>query len=213
VRIAIVSESSSADKNSAIASALDGRGHTIINIGMHGPEALPALNYVHAGIIAGVVLGFGMAELVVGGCGTGQGFAQAAMQFPHVNCGQVACPLDAWLFSQVNGGNCISLRLNQGYGWAGDVNLRMIFDAFFSVERGAGYPAHRREAQKAGREMLARLSGAAHHPIAEILADLPEELLRPVLETPGMASLVDACTIKDGAAREILRGRAPRVRQ
>ena len=56
------------------------------------------------------------------------------MQYPGVFCGHIMTPLDAWLFRQINGGNCISLALNQGYGWAADVNLKFIFDRFFSVE-------------------------------------------------------------------------------
>ncbi len=42
------------------------------------------------------------------------------MQYPGVSCGLIADPLDAWLFSMINAGNCISLALNKGYGWAGE---------------------------------------------------------------------------------------------
>lgn len=43
-------------------------------------------------------------------------------------CGLIQSPLDAWLFGQINGGNCISLALNFGYGWATDINLWFVFD-------------------------------------------------------------------------------------
>ena len=72
-------------------------------------------------------------------------------------CGHILNPLDAWLFAQINDGNCISLALNQGYGWAGDVNLRFIFDAYFRVERGSGYPPHRQAPQRASRMVLWRV--------------------------------------------------------
>ena len=208
MRIAIVSEVSSADKNAAVAAALEGRGHHVVNLGMASPQAVPALSYVHTGLITGILLNLGRVDLVVGGCGTGQGYAMAAMMYPNVFCGQVTGPLDAWLFAQINGGNCISLRLNQGFGWAGDVNLRMLFDAFFSVESGGGYPPHRREPQRASRQALAGVSTAGHRPFAEIIAALPDELLHPVLGYPGMGEVIDIESIGDEQTRNAFRARA-----
>jgi ribose 5-phosphate isomerase RpiB len=208
MRIAIVSETTSADKNSAIATALEGRGHNILNLGMFKSGASPELGYVHTGLITGILLNLGRVDFVVGGCGTGQGYAQAAMMYPNVFCGLVADPLDAWLFAQINGGNCISLRLNQGYGWAGDVNLRMIFDALFSVERGGGYPPHRREAQKSYRLLLQGLSAANHRSFADIIATMPDELLTPVLSYPGMDRAIDVDSIEDAEIRNVFRTRA-----
>jgi hypothetical protein len=71
------------------------------------------------------------------------------LQYSGVVCGYILTPLDAWLFTQINRGNCISLALNQGYGWAGDINLKFIFDRIFSVEKGSDYPAHRKEPHQA----------------------------------------------------------------
>ena len=101
------------------------------------------------------------------------------MQYPGVVCGLILGPLDAWLFAQINAGNCLSLALNQGYGWAGNVNLRFIFDRLFSVERGAGYPAHRKEPQREGRQALELVSLAAHKPFAEIVTALPAAVAGP----------------------------------
>jgi ribose 5-phosphate isomerase RpiB len=207
MKIAVVSEVSSADKNAAVVAALEGRGHEVVNLGMKDPRAVPALGYVHTGLLTGILLNLGRADLVVGGCGTGQGYAQAAMMCPGVFCGQVTAPLDAWLFAQINGGNCLSLRLNQGFGWAGDVNLRMIFDAFFSVERGAGYPPHRREAQKASRALLAEVSTAGHRPFAQVVTALPDEVLQPVLAAPGVLGVIDVDSIDDEETRKAFRAR------
>jgi len=191
MRIAVVSETSAADKNADIVASLEGRGHQIINAGMKRSREQPELQYIHTGLMAAILLNLGRADLVVGGCGTGQGFLNAAMQYPGVFCGHILTPLDAWLFAQINGGNCISLSLNQGYGWAGAVNLSMIFDALFSVERGAGYPEHRKAAQRESRETLARISQVAHRPFAEIIAMLPGGVIRPVIDYPGMKALID----------------------
>jgi len=125
---------------------------------------------------------------VVGGCGTGQGYLNAVMQYPGIVCGHILNAL---------GGNCISLALNQGYGWAADVNLRFIFDQLFSVERGGGYPQHRKEAQREARFLLDRISALAHRPFAEIIAACPDEVVGPVLAYPGMWELIDVESIAD----------------
>ncbi len=201
MRIAVINETSAADRNADILAALEGRGHTILNAGMVKNGAQPELTYIHTGLYAALLLNLGRADFVVGGCGTGQGFLNAVVQYPGVVCGHILNSLDAWLFTQINGGNCISLALNQGYGWAADVNLRFIFDRIFSVERGAGYPAHRKESQQASQRTLDQVSQATHRPLAEIIARLPDGVIKPVLEFPGAAALIDAGSIADDDLR------------
>ena len=140
MKIAVINETSAADRNADIVAALEGRGHEILNVGMKKGGEQPELQYIQTGLLTGLLLHLKRVDLVVGGCGTGQGYLNSAMQYPGVFCGHILTALDAWLFAQINDGNCISLMLNQGYGWAGDVNLRMIFDAYFSVERGPRLP-------------------------------------------------------------------------
>jgi ribose 5-phosphate isomerase RpiB len=209
VKIAIVNETSSADKNADIVAALEGRGHEILNMGMFKTGAEPALSYVDTGLLTAILLNARLADFVVGGCGTGQGYAIAAMQYPGVFCGHVRDSMDAWLFTQINGGNCISLALNQGYGWAADVNLRFIFDRIFSVERGGGYPAHRREAQKKYRLLLESLSAKVHPGFAQVIDLLPDEVLGPVLRYPTVPGILDLDRLEDRGLREALRRRLP----
>jgi len=113
------------------------------------------------------------------------------MQYPGVFCGHLLTPLDAFLFARINAGNCISLALNQGYGWAGEVNLRMIFDALFTSETGAGYPPQRSEPQLQARALLKQVSSATHRPMLEILQALPENVVRPALTFPAFRSLLE----------------------
>jgi len=204
MRIAIVNETSAADRNADICAALEGRGHTVINAGMKKNLEPPELSYIHTGLLSALLLNAKRVDFVVGGCGTGQGYLNSVMQYPGVFCGHIVNSLDAWLFTQINGGNCISLMLNQGYGWAGDVNLRFIFDRIFSVESGAGYPPHRQEPQRESRETLARVSQSTHRSMAEILAALPESIVRPTLDYPGVRALLDAATVEDAALRNAL---------
>ncbi len=197
MRIAVVSETSSADKNKDIISALEGRGYEIINAGMKKSGEQVELSYIHTGVMTAILLNLKRVDFVVGGCGTGQGYMEAAMQFPGVFCGYVRDALDGWLFAQINGGNCISLALNQGYGWAADVNLRFIFDRIFSVERGGGYPEYRKEPQQAYKLVLDEVSSSTHLSFASIIENLPAEVIKPVVEYSGMKELIDVSSIED----------------
>jgi ribose 5-phosphate isomerase RpiB len=195
--IAVINETSAADKNIDILSALEGRGHRVINAGMTKSGAKPELTYIHTGLMAAILLNLKRVDFVVGGCGTGQGFLNSVMQYPGITCGHIFNSLDAWLFAQINAGNCISLALNQGYGWAGDVNLRFIFDSLFGVEHGSGYPPHRQESQRASRILLANVSQLVHRPFTEIIRTLPESVLKPVLDFPGFLDLLDLDSLAD----------------
>jgi ribose 5-phosphate isomerase RpiB len=201
MRIAVINETSAADKNADILAALNGRGHQVINAGMTRNAAQPELTYIHTGFLAALLLNAGRADFVVGGCGTGQGFLNSAMQYPGVFCGHLLNALDAWLFAQINGGNCVSLALNQGYGWAGDVNLRLLFDSLFGVEPGGGYPPHRRESQRASRATLHDISRLAHRPFADVVRALPDAVVLPALAYPGILELLDPPALEDARLR------------
>jgi ribose 5-phosphate isomerase RpiB len=179
--VAVINEVSACGKNPDILAALsEFPDITVVNAGMARPDEEPPLTYIHTGLMTGLMLNAGACDLVIGGCGTGQGFLNSAMQYPGVFCGLIESPLDAWLFSQINGGNCVSLALNKGYGWAGDVNLRLIFRELFRDPPGAGYPPARAASQRESREALRRVSAAAHKPMDEILAALDPAILETV---------------------------------
>lgn len=190
MNIAVTTEVSTKEKNKVVVEALKKTGHNIINAGMTGIGEEEELSYLHTGLITAMLLNSGAADLVVGGCGTGQGYINSCLQYPGVFAGLVESPLDAWLFRQINGGNCISLALNKGYGWAADVNIDFIIERFFSVESGAGYPPYRREAQKVYRDKLANVSTKLHKTMPEILECLPDEILMPVLHREGIVDLI-----------------------
>ncbi|MFW5862445.1 MAG: RpiB/LacA/LacB family sugar-phosphate isomerase [Spirochaetota bacterium] len=197
MRIAVVNEVSACKQNGDIIKSLEGRGHEVINAGMKSPDETPELTYVHTGLLAGLLLNTGTVDFVVGGCGTGQGFMTSVMQYPNVVCGLTATPLEAWLFAQINGGNCVSLPLLYNYGWAGDVNLKNIFDSLFSVEFGQGYPEHRKESQQKSRKMLFRISSLTHRSFAEIIDQLDDEVVKPVLTFPSVLDIINVDGLTD----------------
>ena len=206
MRVAVINEVSAADKNGHIIEALDGLGHEVINAGMQKGEG-HELSYINTGFMASLLLNAKAVDYVIGGCGTGQGFLISVMQYPGVTCGHILNPLDAWLFTQINGGNCISLALNQGYGWAGDVNLRFIFEKLFSVESGIGYPRHRREPQKASRLLLHNLNSVTHHTMPAIIERLPADVVKPVTAFPGFMEILGSYGDRDTGILEALKKR------
>jgi len=184
MRIAVINEVSACAKNGDVVAAIAGAlpRAEILNIGMTDPAGQPQLTYMHTGLISAVMLHAGWCDFAVGGCGTGQGYLGSVMQYPGVFCGLILEPLDAWLFSQINGGNCVSLALNKGYGWAGDINLKYIFDKLFCDPAGQGYPPARAESQAESRAALRALSARAHRPMEDVLADTPDALWAPILQ-------------------------------
>ncbi|MBP5466212.1 MAG: RpiB/LacA/LacB family sugar-phosphate isomerase [Clostridia bacterium] len=191
MRIAVINEVSSRDKNGKILDAIQGFGHEVYSVGMSADGDEPELTYIHTGLMAGVALNSGAADFVVGGCGTGQGFLISAMQYPNVFCGLITEPLDAWLFSQINGGNCVSLALNKGFGWAADINLKYIFEKLFVDEMGRGYPAHRSESQKESRKLLKTVSAITHTDFSEILKGIDGSLTERIFSHKPFKEFID----------------------
>jgi ribose 5-phosphate isomerase RpiB len=197
VRVAVLNETSSADKNQHILNALSGRdGVEVFNLGMTKNGVKPELTYIHTGLLTGLILNLGKADLIVGGCGTGQGFLNAAIQYPNVFCGLIKDPMDAWLFAQINGGNALSLTLNYQYGWAGEENLKLVFDRLFSVEQfGCGYPEHRKDSQQKSRKTLENISNITHKKMSNIIKILDSGIVKEALEYPGILDYLDIkCT-------------------
>ena len=75
MRVAVVNEVSTANRNSDLMAALDGRGLDLLNIGMKGSGTNdPDLTFIHTGFLAALLLNASRADFIVAGCGTGQGF-------------------------------------------------------------------------------------------------------------------------------------------
>jgi ribose 5-phosphate isomerase RpiB len=204
MRIAVINEISAAAKNADILKALEGRGFEVLNLGNTVADDSPALQYIHTGLMSALLLHLKAVDFVIGGCGTGLGYLNSVLQYPGVSCGHILSPLDAWLFARINAGNCVSLALNQGYGWAGDVNLKMIFDALFTPETGAGYPTQRAEPQRNSRERLAEISKITHKSYSEILTSLPVEVTKPALEYPAFKPVILAAAQKEPELLKII---------
>ncbi len=185
MKIGLINENSQAAKNELICATLkkvvEPMGHEVVNFGMFGAEDPNSLTYVQNGILAGVLLNSGAVDYVITGCGTGEGAMLACNSFPKVLCGHIESPLDAYLFSQVNDGNCVALPFAENFGWGGELNLQYIFEKLFAAPGGGGYPPERVVPEQRNKKILDQVKEVTHTDMATILRKLDRELVRGAL--------------------------------
>lgn len=173
MRIALVMEWSTSERNEIVNSVLEkvaqANGHTVVNYGQFGPED-HRQTYNQNAIFTAVLLASGAADFVVTGCGTGEGAMLAANAMSGVQCGLVTDPADSYLFTQINGGNCMSLPFAKGWGWAAEVNLEYVFEKLFVKAPGGGYPPSAAASEQRNAALLTKLKAASHRDIRELLA-------------------------------------------
>ena len=211
MKIALINENSQAAKNELICATLkkvvEPMGHEVYNYGMCGAEDPNSRTYVQNGIMAAVLLNSGAADYVVTGCGTGEGAMLACNSFPKVLCGHIATPLDAYLFSQVNDGNCVAIPFAQNFGWGGELNLQYIFEKLFCAPGGGGYPPERVEPEQRNKKILDKVKEVTHTDMVTILKNLDRELVKGALSGAKVQEyFFDNCKCDEIAAavREIL---------
>ena len=209
MKIALISENSQAAKNGQIYDALTSvavpLGHEVHNYGMYAADDDAQLTYVMNGVLAGILLNSKAADFVVTGCGTGTGSMLACNSMPGVFCGLVIDPTDAFLFSQINDGNAISMPYAKGFGWAAELNLQDCYRKIFENEGGAGYPKERAEIMAKNRSILAQLKGAACHDMIDVLRTMDQDLLKSAIAGEKFAEYFFANS-QDDAISDYLRG-------
>ncbi len=198
MKIAVINEGSTKFHNHDVVTTLEEMGHEVLNLGMKDVAGEPDLTYMETAFLSALVLNLGVVDFVVGGCGTGQGYMNAVLQYPNVACGLLMDPVEAYLFSLVNAGNCISLQLNKGYGrLGGDLNLKFMFEKVFHDAYGQGYPPARGEIQINARKKLQKLSQVNHYTMEEILTRMDQDIIRSACEFPGVRKVLEAAPASD----------------
>jgi ribose 5-phosphate isomerase RpiB len=182
MKIALICENSQAVKNEIIFSTLEKvakpLGHEVFNYGMYSAEDAAQLTYVQIGILAAILLNSGAADLVITGCGTGEGACIACNAFPGVFCGHVVDPTDAYQFTQVNNGNAIALPFAKGWGWGAELNLQYVFEKLFVEEWGGGYPKERAIPEQRNAKILTEVKKLTTRDLLDILPDLDKDLVK-----------------------------------
>ncbi len=187
MKIALINENSQAAKNELICNTLksvvEPLGHEVFNYGMYSADDKEQLTYVQIGILSAVLLNSGACDLVITGCGTGEGAMLACNSFPGVLCGHVVDPTDAYQFTQVNNGNAIAMPFAKGWGWGCELNLQYVFEKLFVSEWGLGYPRERAVPEQRNKKILDEVKKVTHTDMVYILENLDRELVRGALST------------------------------
>lgn len=187
MKIALINENSQAGKNSIIFKELqevaEKYNHKVYNYGMESLED-ENLTYVQVGLLAAILINSKAADFVVTGCGTGEGAMLALNSFPNVLCGYVSDPTDAYLFSQINAGNAISMAYAKGFGWGSEITLRYIFEKLFSSEFGGGYPKDRVIPEQRNKKILDEVKKITHNDMITILKNIDKEFLKETINRP-----------------------------
>ncbi|HAS6229633.1 TPA: hypothetical protein I7179_14405 [Vibrio vulnificus] len=183
MKIALTMENSQAAKNEIILKELQyvavQSGDEVFNVGMCDAED-HHLTYIHLGIQASILLAAKAVDFVFTGCGTGQGALMACNAHSNVVCGYALEPSDAFLFTQINNGNALSLAYAKNFGWAAELNVRGIFEKVLmsGCERGQGYPVERALPQQQNAALLNTVKSAVAKDYLEGLKALDVELVR-----------------------------------
>lgn len=192
MKIALINENSQASKNELIYNTLKGvaekYGHTVDNYGMLDSNENP-LTYVQNGLLAAIILNSGAADFVVTGCGTGSGAMLACNSFPKVLCGLIVDPSDAYMFGQINDGNCAAFPFAKGFGWGAELNLEYCFEKLFNGPRGQGYPKERAVPEQRNKKILDQVKEVTHTPMMEILKKIDQDFLKETINRPTFKNL------------------------
>lgn len=209
MKVALIIENSQAAKaeiiHDALSSVAGSFGHEVHHYGMYSAEDDASLTYVMNGLLAGILLNSKAADFVVTGCGTGMGSMLACNSMPGVFCGLVIDPTDAFLFSQINDGNCMSMPYAKGFGWAAELNLQDCYRKIFENEGGAGYPKERAEVMAKNRGILKDLKAASCNDMLTVLKNVDQDLLKAAVAGEKFSELFYANS-QDDAISEYLRG-------
>lgn len=183
MKIALTMENSQAAKNEIILKELQyvasQSGDEVFNVGMCDAED-HHLTYIHLGIQASILLAAKAVDFVFTGCGTGQGALMACNAHSNVVCGYALEPSDAFLFTQINNGNALSLAYAKNFGWAAELNVRGIFEKVMmsGCEGGQGYPVERAVPQQQNAAILNDVKCAVAKDYLEGLKAIDIELVR-----------------------------------
>ena len=207
MKVALMNEFSQAPKNGLILKRLEEAAKKyhfqIYNTGMNGEGDDPYLTYIHLGIQAFLLLNSEAVDLVVTGCGTGQGANISLNNYPGVTCGLILDPADAYLFAQINNGNAVSIPYAKGFGWGAELNLEYIFDKLFLCPWGMGYPTtpERKLLQNKNVEKMNHIKKVTSKGNLEILESLDPDLIKDAVR----GERFQECFFKEAKDQELVR--------
>jgi len=180
MKIALINENSQKKKNDFIYRVLEKVAnkyhHEVFNYGVEeGKDA--DIDYVGAGVLAGILLNGGAVDFVITGCASGCGVMMSANAMPNVSCGLIHDDVDAKLFAKINAGNAVSIPFGKYFGVGAEYLLENIFESLFSTEFGSGYPKERELIQESQRNQLKEIKRISQISMESILEEIDKDFL------------------------------------
>lgn len=88
MKVAVITEGSTKHRNADVVAAAESLGLEVLNLGMKNEPDEPDLSYLETAFLSALVLNLKVVDFVLGGCGTGQGYMNAILQFQglHAAC-------------------------------------------------------------------------------------------------------------------------------
>ena len=201
MRIAVIQASSQSQKNALIYSTVKKQAPDaeVINFGCFENEETK-YSYIEISVLVGLLLSTKAVDFVVTGCSSGQGMMLACNNMPGVLCGYIPTPQDAYLFAQINDGNCVSLPLGEEYTWAGEENFKDTIARLFSESFGQGFPKSEAARKIEDTKLLKKIRKDSQKSMAELLNTLEKPLLDKVLSKKDVVEFV----LENGKDEEVL---------
>ncbi len=131
MRLAIASDHAAFALKQSLVPWLTGLGHSVLDLGTHGPDSV---DYPDYGAALADAVASGTVERGIALCGSGIGISIAANRNPLCRCAQVSEPLSASLARSHNDANAIAL----GARLIGEEMARACITAFLAAEFEGG---------------------------------------------------------------------------
>jgi len=191
MRIGVIQAGSQAEKNSLLYETVKKYASyaDVINFGCF-PDEKENYSYIEISILIGILLGSEAVDLVVTGCSSGQGMMLSCNNMPGVLCGYIPTPQDAFLFAQINDGNCVSVPLGEEYTWQGEENLEKTIEKLFSEPFGQGYPKSEAERKLKDTKLLKDIRKRSQVSLIELLNSLEPDLIKKILKKKDVVDFV-----------------------
>ena len=203
MKIGIIQGTSQIDKNSILYECTKEYGE-VTNFGCFENE--DNYSYVEIALEICLLISSKAVDFIVTGCSSGQGMMIACNSLPHLICGYLPTPQDAYLFGRINDGNVASLPLGLNYGWAGEINLKATLQQLFEEPFGIGYPLKdAKRKKKIPRNK--RIKSISKKDVITFLDELDQQMINKILSKKNVIDYIlnmERQRINNGFKQEII---------
>ena len=200
MRIALLMEATTAEKNEVVANALNeiaaNTGHTIDNYGQYSKDGFQVTTITNS-ILGSALIECGAADFIVTGCGTGMGNNMCLDAMPNLVSGVASTPYEMAILLQNVNVNCVAMAYSKGYGWAGEINVYDVMDVLLKYLSNPSMDSP--EVEK-----LKSIKKAASKDIATIIREADPALIKQAFGGPNTMKYLDKNCTDGGRLSKII---------